>query len=180
MKKVVVFFADGTEEVEAITPVDILRRAGANVTLAGVGKKECVGSHDVKILTDKTVSECTTEDFDMVVLPGGMPGTLNLEKDKNVQEIVKKAYDEGKFIAAICAAPSVLGKMGLLAGKRATCYPGFEKYLEGAAITDEMVVRDGSVITSCGAGPAMDFALMLVSCIYGEEKSEEIRKAVFA
>ncbi len=180
MKKVVVFFADGTEEIEALTPVDILRRAGADVTFAGVGKTECTGSHGIKITADKTARECADEDFDMVVLPGGMPGTINLGKDADVCGMVKKAHDSEKFIAAICAAPSVFGEMGLLAGKKATCYPGFEKNLLGAEVTGERVVRDGNIITSRGAGAAIDFALMLVSCLFGEERSEEIRKAVIA
>lgn len=180
MKKVIVFFADGTEEVEAITPVDMLRRAGADVTFVGVPKKECVGSHGIKIVTDKTAGECTEEDFDMVVLPGGLPGTVNLENNADVQKILKKAYAEGKFACAICAAPSVLGKAGMLRGKRATCYPGFEKYLEGAVCTEEKAVRDGNVVTSRGAGAAMEFALTLISALYGNEKSEELRKAVIA
>ncbi len=180
MKKVVVFIADGTEEVEVLTPVDMLRRAGAQVIFAGVPKAECVCAHGVKITADASAADCIGEDLDMVVLPGGMPGTLNLEKDESVKAIVKKAYDDGKFVSAICAAPSVLGKMGMLRGKKATCFPGFEQYLDGAVYTGERVVRDGNIVTSCGAGAAMDFALTLVACLYGEEKAEELRKAVFA
>jgi 4-methyl-5(b-hydroxyethyl)-thiazole monophosphate biosynthesis len=180
MKKVIVFLADGTEEIEALTPVDMLRRAGAEVTFAGAGKKECTCSHGVKIVADKTAAECTGESYDMVVLPGGMPGTLNLGADESVEKITKKAFAEGKFVAAICAAPSVLGSWGMLEGKRATCYPGFEEKLLGAKLAGEKAVRDGNVITACGAGAAMDFALMLVSALYGEETGDNLRKAVLA
>ncbi len=180
MKKVIVFLADGTEEIEALTPVDMLRRAGAEVTFAGAGKKECVCSHGVKITADKTAAECTHESYDMVVLPGGMPGTLNLGADENVETITKKSFAEGKFVAAICAAPSVLGSWGMLEGKLATCYPGFEEKLTGAKLAAEKAVRDGNIITACGAGAAMDFALLLVDALYGAEASDNLRKAVLA
>ena len=180
MKKVIVFLADGSEEIEALAPVDILRRAGAEVTFAGAGKRECTCSHGVKIVTDKTASECTAEVYDMVVLPGGMPGTLNLGADADVKTITQMAFTAGKLVAAICAAPSVLGSWGMLEGKRATCYPGFEEKLTGATFVREKAVRDGNVITACGAGAAMDFALLLTAALYGEEASEKLRKAVLA
>ena len=180
MKKVIVFLADGTEEIEALTPVDMLRRAGAEVTFAGVGKKECVCSHGVKIVTDAVAEDCAICDYDMAVLPGGMPGTLNLGACEAVLKIVEKTNSQGGFVAAICAAPSVLGRMGLLCGKRATCYPGFEDKLTGAVLAEERAVRDGNVITACGAGAAMDFALILVAALYGDEKAENLRKAVIA
>ena len=180
MKKVIVFLADGSEEIEALTPVDILRRAGAEVTFAGVPGTECVCSHGIKIVTDTVAEACVDKDYDMVVLPGGMPGTLNLGADDSVYKITKKAYVEGKFVAAICAAPSVLGKWGMLTGKRATCYPGFEEKLEGAIKSDDKAVRDGNIITACGAGAAMEFALALTEALYGKEESEKLRKAVLA
>ncbi|MBQ8403069.1 MAG: DJ-1/PfpI family protein [Clostridia bacterium] len=180
MKKVIVFLADGTEEIEALTPVDMLRRAGAEVTFAGVPAAKCTCSHGVKITADKAACDCVGEEYDMVVLPGGMPGTLNLGASEDVKKIVTKAYENGKFVAAICAAPSVLGGMGLLAGKRATCYPGFEEKLTGACVVAEKAVRDGNIITACGAGAAMEFALLLVAALYGEETSENLRKAVLA
>ncbi|MBQ9745243.1 MAG: DJ-1/PfpI family protein [Clostridia bacterium] len=180
MKKVIIFLADGSEEVEALAPIDMLRRAGADVTVAGAGKTECTCSHGVKITADKTAQECAGGEYDMAVLPGGMPGTLNLGADADVEKIVKKTYAAGGFVAAICAAPSVLGAYGLLEGKRATCYPGFEAKLTGACHVPEKVVRDGNIITGAGAGAAMDFALMLVAVLYGEETSENLRKAVLA
>lgn len=178
MKKVIVFFANGTEEIEALTPVDYLRRAGIDVTLAGVPVRDVTGSHGINISADQAASSCVNGDFDMVVLPGGLPGTVNLENDANVQKIMKKAYDAGKFVCAICAAPSVLGKAGMLCGKHATCYPGFEGYLYGAVCERTPVVRDGNIITSCGAGAAEEFALALIHALCGKEQSEQIRKAV--
>ena len=180
MKKVIVFLADGTEEIEALTPVDMLRRAGAQVTLAGVPEAVCTCSHGVKITADVQACDCVYGEYDMVVIPGGMPGTLNLGASDDVRKIVEKAYENGKFVAAICAAPSVLGEMGLLAGKRATCYPGFEAKLTGACVVREKAVRDGNIITSCGAGAAMEFSLMLVTALYGEDAGENLRKAVLA
>lgn len=180
MKKVVVFLADGAEEIEALSPVDMLRRAGADVTLAGVGKKEIICAHNVKIVCDKELSEISGGDFDMYVLPGGGLGTENLSHSELVLDTVKKAYSDGKTVAAICAAPSVLGKAGILKGKKATCYPGFEKYLEGAEAVLGNVVCDGNIITSRGAGTAMSFSLALVEILYGKDKAEEIRKAVIA
>ena len=120
------------------------------------------------------------EEYDMVVIPGGMPGTINLGENADVVKIVKKAYESGKLIAAICAAPSILGQMGLLHGKKATCYPGFEDKLTGACKSEEKAVRDGNIITACGAGAAIDFALLLTEALYGKEISENLRKAVMA
>lgn len=180
MKKVVVFLADGAEEIEAISPVDILRRAGAEVTLAGVGGKEIICAHNIKIVCDKELSEISGEDFDMYVLPGGVRGTESLSDSEIIKDTVKKAYSDGKTVAAICAAPSVLGKIGILNGKRATCYPGFEKYLDGAEFVSASVVCDGNIITSRGAGTAMNFSLALVKALYGQDKAEDIRKAVIA
>lgn len=180
MKNVVVFLADGAEEIEALSPVDMLRRAGADVTLAGVGKKEIICAHNVKIVCDKELSEVSGEDFDMYVLPGGGLGTENLSHSELVLDTIKKAYSDGKTVAAICAAPSVLGKAGILKGKKATCYPGFEKYLEGAEAVLGNVVCDGNIITSRGAGTAMSFSLALVEILYRKDKAEELRKAVIA
>ena len=180
MKKVIVFLADGSEEIEALTPVDMLRRAGADVTFAGAGKKECACSHGITVVTDKTAAECVNEEYDMVVLPGGMPGTLNLGADPDVKKITEKAFAAGKFVAAICAAPSVLGSWGMLEGKRATCYPGFEEYLQGAQVCQSAVAVDGKVITGCGMGAAMAFGGALIRVMKGAEKEAAICSAILA
>ena len=134
---VLVLLAEGFEEIEALTVVDILRRAEVDVKTVGVGSKNISGSHSIKVECDLQLSdEIFNKDISALVLPGGMPGTLNLEKSEAVIKLVKKTHDKNVLIAAICAAPSVLGKLGLLKGHEATCYPGFEKYLEGAAISD--------------------------------------------
>ena len=180
MKKVILFFANGTEEVEALTALDLLRRAGADVTLAGVGGKALTGSHAIRITADVDASEITSFDYDMVVVPGGMPGTLHMDENAVVEKTLAEVYARGGFLAAICAAPLVLGKRGYLKNKNAICYPGFESYLEGATLSDAYVCRDGNVITAAGAGVAVEFALALIHALYGEEKEKQIRASVLA
>ncbi len=180
MKKVILFFANGTEEVEALTAVDLLRRAGAEVTLAGVGGKEVTGSHGIRITADISEDEISAFDYDMAVVPGGMPGTMHLDASPAVDKMLSAVSENGGFLAAICAAPLVLGKRGYLKGKKAICYPGFETYLEGALLSDFRVCRDGKIITAAGAGVALDFALALIGALYGEEKANEIRASVLA
>ena len=180
MKKVILFFANGTEEVEALTAVDLLRRAGAEVTLTGVGGKEVVGSHGIRITADVTEDEISSFDYDMAVVPGGMPGTKHLDASTVVEKTLSSVYENGGFLAAICAAPLVLGKRGYLNGKKAICYPGFETYLEGAVLSDARVCRDGNISTAAGAGVALDFALALIEALYGAEKANEIRASVLA
>ena len=170
-----VFLAEGFEEVEALTPVDTLRRAGKTVKTVGVGSKTVSGAHGIPVVADLTENEIALDtELEMVVLPGGMPGTLNLEKSSTVQKAVRYAAENGRFVAAICAAPSVLGHMGLLAGKAATCYPGFESELTGAKPAAVPAVRDGNFITGRGPGAAMDFALLLAETLCGKEKSEAL------
>ncbi len=180
MKKVILFFANGTEEIEALTAVDILRRAGAEVTLAGVGGTELCGSHGIRVIADMTAEEAAKESYDMVVVPGGMPGTNHLDESDAVDTVLGNVSANGGFLAAICAAPLVLGKRGYLAGKEAICFPGFEGYLTGAVISKKRVCRDGKVITAAGAGVALDFALMLTEALYGEEKAKTLRASVLA
>ena len=180
MKKVILFFADGTEEIEALTALDLLRRAGADVVLAGVGGREVTGSHGIRITADIDASDITSFDYDMVVVPGGMPGTLNMDGSEIVDKALRATSEKGGFITAICAAPLVLGKRGYLKNKRAICYPGFESYLEGAVLSDTRVCRDGNVITAAGAGVALEFALTLIGALYGEEKEKQIRASVLA
>ena len=164
MGTVYVFFADGFEEIEAFTSVDVMRRAGLNVEMVTVTPDEIVN--------------CDFFDAELVLLPGGMPGASTLEKCGELRNLVLRFAQEQKPIAAICAAPMVLGKLGLLKGKKATCYPGFEQYLEGAECTGAPVERDGNIITGKGPGAAMEFALAVVELLQGKEKVQELKEAM--
>lgn len=174
-----VFLADGFEETEALTTVDILRRAEIAVTMVGVGKKEITGSHGIKVAADILLSDADMSDMTGVILPGGMPGTINLENDKTVCNAVKTAFSKGMLTAAICAAPSVLGHLGLLKGKKATCYPGFEADLLGAEYIDAPAVTDGNVVTAKGAGAVFEFGFALVDYLTGTiTLSKELRETM--
>lgn len=153
MAKVYEFIADGGEEIEALTTVDVLRRGGVDIeTVSITGKREATMAHGVTIVCDKTFEEADLSDADMLLLPGGMPGATNLLEHEGVRKALLAQNAAGKLIGAICAAPMVLGDLGLLKGKKATCYPGFEKYLTGATYTHELWTKDGNIIT--GEGPA--------------------------
>lgn len=179
MAKICVFTADGFEEIEGLTVVDLLRRAGAEVLMVSVDEELTVrGSHDIELKADVLFDEVCYDDVDILVLPGGMPGTLNLRSHQKLCTLLEEFAAKGKKIAAICAAPMVLGEIGILKGKRATCYPGFEEKLVGAEACTEPVVRDGNITTSRGLGTAIPFALELISQLYGKEKAEEIKKSV--
>lgn len=178
---VYMFLAEGFEEIEALCPLDLMRRAGIDVKTVAVGDGEFVtGSHGISVKADMKESELCDSEPEMVILPGGLPGTTNLEKSDTVKNAIENALGCNAYICAICAAPSVLGKRGLLCGKEAICYPGFEKFLEGAKISDKKVVRDGRIITGAGMGVALDFGLELVLALCGKEKAEELRKGVLA
>lgn len=169
-----VFMADGTEETEAIVPVDILRRGGCQVTVVGVTGKTVTTSHGISVNCDKSLEEADPEDIEAVVLPGGMPGTINLENSAKVHRFLDMAAEEGKLLCAICAAPSILGHSHLLEGKKAIAFPGFEKDLYGASVcTSEYVVRDGNVITARGAGVAAEFGLCILSALTSEENARK-------
>ena len=173
------FLAEGFEEVEALAAVDMIRRAGIELKTVGVGGKLISGAHGIRVECDTVCDDIFFDNtLEAVVLPGGMPGTLNLEKDNTVQRAIDFAVSNGKLLCAICAAPSILGHRGLLDGKEAIAYPGFEKDLEGAVISDKYVVRDSNIITAKGAGVAVDFGLEIVSAISGADKADEIRKAI--
>lgn len=160
------FLANGFEETEAIAPIDILRRSEIKVVTVGIGEEVVVSSHGIAVIPDITeVDFVPTEELDMILLPGGMPGTLNLEKSRTVQDAIDYCVKNNKWIGAICAAPSILGKKNLLNGKRATCFPGFEQFLNGAEISDELVVHDGKIITAKGAGAAIEFGLSLCAAL---------------
>lgn len=172
---VYVFLAEGFEETEALAPVDILRRAGAEVRTVGVTGKTVTSSHKVPVVADIVKDEIALDDeLELVVLPGGMPGANNLEADETVQKAIDFCVGNDRFVAAICAAPKILGHKGLLAGRKATCFPGFEKDLEGAEITGEPAVTDGRFITGKGAGAALDFGFALVAALFDEDKAAKV------
>ena len=173
-----VFFAQGFEEIEGLTAVDVLRRAELPVTMVGVGGREVTGSHNIRIVGDISDTEASPDNLQMVVLPGGLPGTLNLEKSSVVQRFLDRAVEENCWIAAICAAPSILGHRGLLAGREATCFPGFEEQLTGARLSKEYVCVDGNYVTGKGMGVATEFALKLVELLKGREPAEKLRDSL--
>ena len=174
-----VFLANGFEEVEALTPIDLLRRAGHEVQIVGVTGRSVTGSHGIKVECDIAAGEIVMGNaLEMIVLPGGMPGTLNLERSEIVQTAVDFCYDRGILIGAICAAPSILGHKGLLEGREAIAYPGFETQLTGAKISEQSVVQDGAVITAKGAGVAVAFALKLIEALDGADKAEKIAASI--
>ncbi len=173
------FLADGFEEIEALATVDILRRANLKVVTVGIEKQEITGAHNIKVIADcDTNSQLLFDDCEGIILPGGMPGTINLEKNLTVQDAVNKSVKNKILICAICAAPSILGHLNLLDNKNATCYPGFEKDLYGANVTGTPVVQDGNIITSRGAGCAIDFALKIVENLVSPEESENISNLI--
>ncbi len=173
-----VFLAEGFEEIEALATVDVLRRAELPVQTVGVGGDWICGSHGMRIQTDIREEGMELAKAQAVVLPGGMPGTRNLEASADVQRALDYMTENDRYIAAICAAPSILGHRGQLNGKRATCFPGFEKDCAGAVILDEPAVADGRIITGKGAGAAIDFALTIVEQLKGRSVSDALRAAM--
>ena len=178
---VYLFLANGFEEIEALCPLDLLRRAGVDVTTVSVGGGEWVqGSHGICVQADLPDAMYRDSKPEMVILPGGMPGAKNLDASATVDQALRAAVSSGGYIAAICAAPMVLGHRGYLEGKNAICFPGFESELKGANISGSKVVRDGKVITAAGMGVALEFGLALVSALKGEQVAEELRRTVLA
>ena len=175
-----VFLANGFEENEALVTVDLLRRAGLELrTVAVGGDNKVTGAHGIPVIADIKDTEFCDIMPEVVILPGGMPGTENLDQSLTVQVALLDAMRRGNLVCAICAAPMILGKLGYLEGKRATCFPGFEQYLEGATVVDERVVRDGNVITAKGMGCANEFALAIIEAICGKEKADEVASTAF-
>ncbi len=175
---VYVFLAEGFEEMEALAPIDLLRRVAVPVTVVGVGGTLIRGAHGVAFAADTAGEDLDFADMEAVILPGGMPGTTNLDASPMVERCLTIAAEKQVLIAAICAAPSVLGHKGLLRGKRATCFPGFEEELLGAQYTGAFVEKDGSIITARGAGVALDFALTLVAELKGEAAAKELKESL--
>ncbi len=174
MKKIAVFFATGFEEIEALAVVDMCRRAGIEVEMVSVNDNLGVaGAHDIVVGMNKAYKEVDFSKLDMIVLPGGGMGTKNLEAQEKLMAQVDSFHKEGRYLAAICAAPSIFGHRGILEGKKACCYPGFEKDLAGAEVVLDGVVRDGHVITSRGMGCAIDFSLEIISVLCGAEVAAE-------
>ena len=179
MSKVCVFLADGFEEIEGLTVVDLLRRAGEEVvTVSIMGRKEITGSHNIHVMADELFENMDYTQAKLLVLPGGMPGTKYLGAYEPLTDLLCSWNQEGKLLAAICAAPSVLGDLGLLQGKKAICYPGFESRLAGATVTFEKVVTDGNITTSMGMGTAIPFALQLVTELIGEKTAHEVKDSI--
>ena len=177
MKKTGIFMADGCEEIEGLTVVDVLRRAGLEIQMISLSESASVtGSHKITFLADTVFEQVSFDELDAVVLPGGMPGTLKLAEHEGVNSVIKKFAEEGKLVAAICAAPSVLGTAGILKGKRAACHPGFEEKLIGATVFMEPVVSDGNIITSRGMGTAIDFGLAIVNYLKDSETVADLKQ----
>lgn len=177
--KLYAFLADGFETVEALGVVDIMRRGGVEVCTVSVSDRlEVVTSHNITVLADKLFDDCDFSDADVVFLPGGLPGTKNLEAHEGLCALIDKAFADGKYIAAICAAPSVLGHRGILKGKRATCFPGYEDELDGAIATGEGFCADGKIITGKGMGKTIDFALAILEALTGKDNAEKIKSKI--
>ncbi len=179
MKKIAIFFAEGYEEIEALTVVDLCRRAGILVDMVSVTDSlQVTGAHGIPVVMDKMLAEVEFDTMDMLVLPGGMPGTRNLEQVPLLMEQVKAFAAAGKYIAAICAAPSVFGHLGLLAGKNACCYPGFEEELTGANVMFHPCEADGNIITSRGMGCAIDFSLKIIEKLENDDTASKIGRQI--
>lgn len=172
------FLAEGFEETEAIAPLDVIRRAGLEIKTVGVGGKVIRGAHGICVTADMTIDEAETDGIDAIILPGGMPGTINLENDAAVQNFIDFCAENDKYLCAICAAPSVFGHKGLLCGKEATSYPDYQSHLEGAKLSESFVVRDGRYITARGAGVSLEFGAEIAAAFVGREKAYAILTAM--
>ncbi len=179
MAEACIFFANGLEEIEGLTVVDMFRRAGISIDIVSVsGSLKVQGSHKINIVTDTLFEDADFSDTKMFILPGGMPGTVNLSKYQPLCRLLTRAASDGAYVAAICAAPSVLGGLGLLKGRKATCYPGFEDKLIGAHCLTDSVVADGNIITSRGMGTAIAFAGKLIEILQGKETAEKVLTSI--
>ncbi|MCC8073536.1 MAG: DJ-1/PfpI family protein [Clostridiales bacterium] len=175
---VYVFLADGFETIEALAVVDMLRRAKIDVSTVGVTGKTVISSQSIAVTADISIDDFTYSDVEAIVLPGGLPGTTNLEKNAVVQSAIDRANSENKYVCAICAAPSVLGHKGLLKGKEAIAFPGYESELDGAVISDKYVVTDGNIITARGAGVSTQFGLEIVKNLVGKDTADKIKETI--
>jgi 4-methyl-5(b-hydroxyethyl)-thiazole monophosphate biosynthesis len=178
MASVLVPLAQGCEELEAVTVIDLLRRAGIGVVTAGLDDKPVRGSRGTVLVPDVTLDEAVRQKYDMIVLPGGQPGADHLNADPRIRGVLKEMVETDRFTAAICAAPKVLASTGLLEGKRATSFPGVLDAFAGVSYSEDAVVQDGKIITSRGPGTAMDFALVLIENLLGRAKRDEVEAAL--
>lgn len=177
MKKVFVLLANGYEEIEALMPVDVLRRAGLDVSIVSTSEESFVtGAHNISVKSDLFLNDVDADNGDLLILPGGMPGASNLLENEKVKSLITSFYEKKKWLAAICAAPMILGEMGLLEGKKATCFPGFEKHLKGAEVVKESAITDGHIITGRGIGAAMEFSLEIVRNLLGVDVANKLGK----
>ncbi len=174
------FLANGFEEIEALCPLDLLRRAGYSVTTVGVGGEQIMGAHGISVHADIPEELYRDSHPEMIILPGGMPGASNLDQSRTVDAALRTAANNNAYLAAICAAPMILGKRGYLDQKRAVCYPGFESFLQGAVLSDLRVVRDGKIITAAGMGVALEFGLTLVEVLSDKPTADALRKSILA
>ena len=178
MAKVVIILADGFEELEAVAIIDVLRRAGIGIVSAGLHEGPVSSARQIKVIPDTLIDTITSDDFDMLVLPGGMPGASNLNADERVGGLIRDFNRKGKMMGAICAAPFVLANAGILDGKRVTSYPSFKDKLGAAIYEEKPVVEDGNILTSRGPGTALSFALAIVEKLAGKEKAQQIKEAM--
>jgi DJ-1 family protein len=179
MSRIGIFFAEGYEEIEALTVVDLVRRAGISIDMISVTEAgEVTGSHGITVKMDRTLAETDFSQLDMLVLPGGMPGTKGLEDCEALMEKLDEFYTSGKYIAAICAAPSIFGHRGYLKGRKATSYPDFESHLEGADVIGAAAIVDGNVITGRGMGCAIPFGLAIVEHFKGKSAADELAEKI--
>lgn len=179
MKRAVILLADGFEEIEALTPLDALRRAGVDVKTVGITSKIAVGAHGISVICDLLPSEVDLSELSLAIFPGGMPGALNLDASPFTDTVIEAIQKSGGHLAAICAAPLIFGKRGLLRGKNATCYPGFEGELIGCNLYDGGVITDGNITTAKSMGYALDFSRELLTLTVGKEKSESIIASLY-
>jgi 4-methyl-5(b-hydroxyethyl)-thiazole monophosphate biosynthesis len=175
MVKAVLLLATGFEEIEAMSIVDTLRRADIEVVIAGLQEGAIEGSRGVNVIPDRSIDEVALEEFAAVILPGGSPGYINLGRDRRVRDLVTRAFEEGRIVAAICGAPTVLADLGILKGKKATVYPGKEADLTGAEPVNERLVVDGTVVTSQGPGTAIEFGIKLIELLVGKQRAREVK-----
>lgn len=175
---VYIFLAEGFEEIEAIAVTDIIRRAGIDIKTVSIGKRTVTGAHGISINSDLIMDEVKAHDCSMIILPGGMPGTKNLQNDKKLSELIDEFHIAGKYIAAICAAPMILGAKGFLDGERATIFPGMETHLGNAFVSEESAIVSGKIITGRGPGCAIDFALKIIEVLKDKESADAVKSAL--